>query len=147
MAWHGPCGQHPVATQLTVRATSRRATPRAAAARCATHDRGQARAEHVTVGCALPQDELQLWEMAPYLEAVLSQPRSHMMLQVRVWVGARACVCVCVCACARARVCVCVCVCVRTRAMTCAPCKAMRKPRREAWTARPVRVLFEHESG
>uniref|UniRef100_A0A7S3QZ63 TPR-like protein n=1 Tax=Dunaliella tertiolecta TaxID=3047 RepID=A0A7S3QZ63_DUNTE len=36
-------------------------------------------ATHVKKGSA--QDELQLWEMAPYLEAVLSQPRSHMMLQ------------------------------------------------------------------
>ncbi|KAF5842032.1 hypothetical protein DUNSADRAFT_9601, partial [Dunaliella salina] len=36
-------------------------------------------ATHIRKGSA--QDELQLWEMAPYLEAVLSQPRSHMMLQ------------------------------------------------------------------
>lgn len=30
------------------------------------------------------QDELQAWEMAPYIEAVLSQGRSQAMLQVRL---------------------------------------------------------------
>lgn len=36
---------------------------------------------HVKKGTS--RDELQAWQMAPYVEAVLSQPRSHFLIQVR----------------------------------------------------------------
>ncbi len=36
---------------------------------------------HVKKGTT--RDELQAWQMAPYVEAVMSQPRSQFVLQVR----------------------------------------------------------------
>jgi len=37
---------------------------------------------HVKKGTS--RDELQAWQMAPYVEAVISQPRSHFLIQVLV---------------------------------------------------------------
>ena len=39
---------------------------------------------HVQKGTS--RDELQAWQMAPYVEAVMAQPRSYFMLQVGRWI-------------------------------------------------------------